>query len=381
MAGIPSPKAAEIMRGLRGLRALAAAIILATPALADQAQVPQSQAEITLSFAPVVKRAAPAVVNVYTRKTVRRRNPFAGDPFFERFFEEFGGRGSGRRIQNSLGSGVILTAEGYVVTNNHVVGGADEVRVVLSDKREFDAEIVFADEESDIALLRLPGASGLPVLELRDSDRLEVGDLVLAIGNPFGVGQTVTSGIVSALARSGGAGRRRGDGYFIQTDAAVNPGNSGGALVDMAGRLVGVNTAILTRSGGSNGIGFAIPANLVRQALASALDGQTSLARPWAGIIGQSVTADLAEGLGLSAPSGVVIADMHPQSPLAAAGLRVGDVIVAFAGHPVDALEEFFFRMAEIGVGGEAEIEYIRRGERLRAAMPLQPAPASLRRN
>lgn len=371
------------------MRAAAAALacFALAPLAATEAQtVPQSQAEITLSFAPVVKKAAPAVVNVFTRKTVQRRNPFAGDPFFERFFREFGGVGSGRRMQNSLGSGVILTDDGFVVTNTHVVGGADEVRVVLSDKREFEAEIVFADQQSDLALLKLAGAGGLPVLELRDSDTLEVGDLALAIGNPFGVGQTVTSGIVSALARTrtvgrGNEGRNAVGGYFIQTDAAVNPGNSGGALVDMAGRLVGVNTAILTRSGGSNGIGFAIPANLVRQALASALAGAKTLQRPWAGIIGQSVTAGIAEGLGLDTPSGVAIADIHPKSPLKAAGLMVADVIVAFEGQPVGSIEELFFRMAAVGVGGEAEVTYVRRGERRTARMALSPPPPELVRN
>lgn len=368
--------------GRRLIAAAALATIAAGPAPSTAQEVPRTQSEITLSFSPVVKRAAPAVVNVFSRKSVNARNPFEGDPFFERFFREFGGLGSGRRMQNSLGSGVILTNDGYVVTNNHVVGGADEVRVVLSDKREFEAEIAFADEQSDIALLKLDGASDLPVLELRDSDTLEVGDLVLAIGNPFGVGQTVTSGIISALARTqGGSEQGAIGGYFIQTDAAVNPGNSGGALVDMAGRLVGMNTAILTRSGGSNGIGFAVPANLVRQALASALDGATTLERPWAGIIGQSVTAEIADGLGLATPAGVAIADMHAESPLRASGLQPGDVIVAFDGQPAGSVEELFFRMAAVGVGGEAVVDYMRNGERRRARMALRPAPDSLVRN
>ncbi|MEM7270073.1 MAG: trypsin-like peptidase domain-containing protein [Pseudomonadota bacterium] len=356
------------------------ALVLSLIAVTAAAQqTPTSAAQIQLSFAPVVKQAAPAVVNVYTRTNVRRRNPFAGDPFFERFFRELD-RSRGRP-QTSLGSGVILTSNGYVVTNNHVVGGADEVRVVLNDKREFEADIVFADEQSDLAMVKLRGASGLPVLNLRDSDTLEVGDLVLAIGNPFGVGQTVTSGIVSALARSQ-ARRRRGQlgGYFIQTDAAVNPGNSGGALVDMAGNLVGVNTAILTRSGGSNGIGFAIPSDLVAQALELALQGETSLRRPWAGIIGQNVTAELAEGLGLASPDGVVIADIHPASPMLEAGLMVGDVIVAFEGQPVGSLEELAFRMAAMGTGGAAKVDFFRRGEPRSVSFQLRPAPASLRR-
>ena len=355
-----------------------AVLALAAPAQAQQA--PQTQTEITLSFSPVVKRAAPAVVNVFTRKNVQRRNPFAGDPFFERFFREFGGLGSGRQMQNSLGSGVILTTDGFVVTNNHVVGGADEIKVVLNNKDEYDADLVFADQQSDLALLKLRGASALPTLDLRDSETLEVGDLVLAIGNPFGVGQTVTSGIISALARSSGRGRRgQIGGYFIQTDAPVNPGNSGGALVDMAGRLVGVNTAILSRSGGSNGIGFAIPANLVRQALDLALSGERTLQRPWLGIIGQNVTSDLAEGLGLSSPNGVVIADIHPLSPLRDAGLKSGDVIVAFEGQDVSSLEELAFRMATMGTGGTAKFEYMRRGAVRTANVPLRPVPDSLR--
>lgn len=356
-----------------------AILSLAAPIQAQQ--VPKTQAEITLSFSPVVKRTAPAVVNVFTRKTIQRQTPFAGDPFFERFFREFGGLGSGRKMQNSLGSGVILTSDGYVVTNNHVVGGADEIRVVLNNKDEYDADLVFADQQSDLAILRLRGASNLPVLDLRDSETLEVGDLVLAIGNPFGVGQTVTSGIISALARSSGRGRRgQVGGYFIQTDAPVNPGNSGGALVDMSGRLVGVNTAILSRSGGSNGIGFAIPANLVRQALDLALSGERTLQRPWLGIIGQNVTSDLAEGLGLSSPNGVVIADMHPLSPLRDAGMKSGDVIITFEGQSVTSLEELAFRMATMGTGGTAKFDYIRRGSARSADVPLRPIPDSLRR-
>lgn len=355
---------------------LMAAVCLALAAPVAAQQVPRTQQEITLSFSPVVKRAAPAVVNVFTHRELRRRNPFEGDPFFERFFRDFGRQRGESRSQNSLGSGVILREDGFVVTNNHVVAGASEVRVVLSDRREFDAEVIFADEQSDIAILKLPDVGGLPVLELRQSDSLEVGDLVLAIGNPFGVGQTVTSGIISALARSSGVDRRTGiGGYFIQTDAAVNPGNSGGALVDMSGRLVGVNSAILTRSGGSNGIGFAIPADLVAQALDSALAGETSLPRPWAGIIGQSVTAELAAGLGLETPGGVIIADMHPASPLGAAGLVVGDVIVAFDERPIATIEELWFRMAAVGVGGAAKITYLHRGARKTAEMDLIRAP------
>jgi len=236
---------------------LLAGLLLGTAADAQTMKVPESQAEISLGFVPVVRQAAPAVVNIYTKKVIERRaSPFAGDPFFERFFGDLFPGGPGitrRRIENSLGSGVIVDPSGVVVSNYHVVGGADEITVILSDRREFEGRVILADQEADLAIVELDGASGLPSLELRDSDTLEVGELVLAIGNPFGVGQTVTSGIVSGLARSGAPGGRQ-TGYFIQTDAAINPGNSGGALVDMAGRLIGINTSILSRSVGSNGI-------------------------------------------------------------------------------------------------------------------------------
>jgi Do/DeqQ family serine protease len=347
-----------------------------SPARAEGRAVPESAARISLSFAPVVKKAAPAVVNIYTRKVVERRvSPFADDPFFRRFFGDmFRALPGRRRIENSLGSGVILDPSGIVVSNHHVVAGADEITVVLADRREFRGRVIFDDEESDLAVVRLEDASGLPALELRDSDTLEVGDLVLAIGNPFGVGQTVTSGIVSGLARSG-AGRRLQDGYFIQTDAAINPGNSGGALVDMQGRLVGVNTAILSRTGGSIGIGFAVPANLVARVVEAARSGQRELARPWLGLSGQAVTGDLAGALGLVRPRGVLIDALHPQSPLAEAGLEAGDVLLALGGQRVDSPRELEFRAATLGTGRRAELAYLRDGRRRTARLRLAPAP------
>jgi Do/DeqQ family serine protease len=367
---------------MRATAALAAALLAAglsvapEGAAAQERVVPSSAEEIRLSFAPVVKRASPAVVNVFTRKVVARRmSPFQGHPFFDQFFREFAAP-TRRRMENSLGSGVILRADGVVVTNAHVLEDAVEIRVALADRREFDADVLLFDRRSDLAVLKLRGAEDLPTLALRDSDTLEVGDLVLAIGNPFGVGQTVTSGIVSALERT--AGRRRGGGaggYFIQTDAAINPGNSGGALVDMQGRLVGVNTAILSRSGGSVGIGFAIPANLVRQAVESAERGERALARPWLGMRGQAVTAELADALGLDRPEGVIIAEMHPASPLRAAGLRPGDVVVALDGQPVESPEEFAFRLATLGVGGRATLDVLRDGAPARATFDLLPPP------
>lgn len=333
-------------------------------ALAQDARVvPQTQAEITLSFAPVVKQTAPAVVNIYTKKIVERRaSPFAGDPFFERFFNDMFPQGqSERRIENSLGSGVILDPAGIVVSNHHVVGEADEITIVLQDRREYSGKVILADEESDLAVVQLDGARDLPTLTLRDSDTLEVGDLVLAIGNPFGVGQTVTSGIISGLARSRGT-RGRGSGVFIQTDAAINPGNSGGALVDMQGRLVGVNTAILSRSGGSNGIGFAVPANLVATVVRSAQSGANALVRPWFGIDGQEVTGELADALDLDTPRGLVIEELHPESPLAEEGLRRGDVLLSFEGAPINTLQELEFRAATQGIGKKVEILYLRDG-------------------
>jgi S1-C subfamily serine protease len=257
-----------------------------------------------------------------------------------------------------------------------VIAGAVEIRVALADRREFDAEVMLADEASDLAVLKLRGADDLPTLDLRPADTLEVGDLVLAIGNPFGVGQTVTSGIVSAVDRVGG---RRGAGYFIQTDAAINPGNSGGALVDMEGRLVGVNTAILSRGGGSIGIGFAIPSDLVAQAVESALRGETRLVRPWAGVIGQGVDAGIAASLGLDRPAGVILAEIHPRSPFAEAGLRVGDVILSVEGAPVDTPQALAYRLAALGVGGTAEVRYLRRGAERSAEVALVPPPRDAR--
>lgn len=350
-----------------------ALLTLATPGTAET-RVPQSQSEISLGFAPVVKQAAPAVVNIYARIVREGRvNPLFSDPFFRDFF----GRGFNeprKRVQNSLGSGVILSADGYVVSNYHVVGTATEIRVVTTDRREYSAQVVLGDKESDIAILRLEQAEDLPFLRLRDSDHVEVGELALAIGNPFGVGQTVSSGIISGLARTGTAtGNARG--YFIQTDAAINPGNSGGALIDVNGDLIGINTSILTRSGGSNGIGFAIPANLVAEFLRQAQAGNDSFVSPWAGVAGQHMSADIAESLGLVIPLGVVISDMHDLSPLAKAGLRVGDVVTHVDGDEVNSPAEMKFRMSVAGVGGTSVLTRLRGEDRAEVEVALIKAP------
>ena len=271
-------------------------------------------AELRLSYAPVVQRVAPAVVNVYAAKVIQNRNPLFDDPIFRR--SSACRATAAAQVQRSLGSGVIVDPSGLIVTNVHVIEGADEVKVALADKREFEAEIVLKDKRSDLAVLRIKDAhESFPVLEFANSDALEVGDVVLAIGDPFGVGQTVTHGIVSALARTQvGITDYQ---FFIQTDAAINPGNSGGALVDLAGRLVGINTAIFSRSGGSQGIGFAIPANMVRVVVASAKSGGAAVKRPWLGAKLQAVTADIADSMGLKRPAGALVASVTPGGPAA----------------------------------------------------------------
>ncbi len=339
--------------------ALSATVQPGSAQVAEQA--PRARAEINLTFAPVVRKAAPAVVNVYSRRRVTRRySPFFDDPFFRRFF---GDRGFGvprERVQNSLGSGVLVSPDGLIVTNNHVIEGGTEVEVVLHDRREFSAEVLLTDERTDLAVLKIDaGDETLPFLQLADSDELEVGDLVLAIGNPFGVGQTVTSGIVSAVARTKlGIGDHQ---FFIQTDAAINPGNSGGALVDVAGRLVGVNTAIFSRSGGSHGIGFAIPSNMVRVIVESARAGGR-VARPWIGVDLQEVTSEIAESLGFQRPVGAIVTGLHPQSPLARAGIRRGDVLVAVDDREIGSPQELRYRVATKPIGDTITLSFWRDG-------------------
>jgi len=342
----------------------------------EAVRVPESQAEITLSFAPLVRETAPAVVNIYARviRQARARTPFMDDPFFERLFEGFGQPAP--RVQNSLGSGVILSADGIVVSNYHVVGQATDIRVVLNDGREYEARVLLGDRDSDLAILQIAGVSDLPFLPLRDSDSVEVGELTLAIGNPFGVGQTVSSGIVSGLARSGGS-NGRGAGYFIQTDAPINPGNSGGALIDMRGQLLGINTRILSRSGGSNGIGFAIPADLVAAFVKQARDGNDRFVRPWAGATGQAVDADLAETLGRDRPGGIMLAGLHPASPLAEAGFEVGDVVLAVDGAPVGSPGEMLFRMSVASDQDSASMTRLRDGAEDELTVALIPPPDS----
>ena len=347
---------------------------VSTQALADQKLVPQSSSEIRLSYAPVVQDVAPAVVNIYTRRVIRQRRPsLFNDPFFERFFGETPFGLPRERMESSLGSGVIIEAGGIIVTNHHVIKGSDEITVVLADRREIEAEVIGTDEATDLAVLRVnAGNIPLPFVELGDSDGLEVGDLVLAIGNPFGVGQTVTSGIVSALART--SARLSEVGSFIQTDAAINPGNSGGALVTLDSKLIGVNTAIYSRGGGSIGIGFAIPSNLVRVVVDGIVSGGRAI-RPWVGARGQAVDQDIADSLELPRPMGVLINELHIKSPLNEAGLRVGDVIVAVDGHEVFDLQGLRFRFVTRPIGQTVTLSAVRQGRDIDVEVELIAPP------
>ena len=354
---------------------LAAVLVLAPPALAQSRKVPPPSREAAqFSFAPVVKKAAPAVVNVYVRGRGQVQNPLMDDPFFRRFFGDRFGLPQ-ERMQNSLGSGVIISPDGVVVTNTHVIkiGGQAEIKVVLADKREFDARVILADEKTDIAVLRLEGGTTtFDFIAFEDSDGLEVGDMVLAIGNPFGVGQTVTQGIVSALARSeiGQSDQQ----VFIQTDAAINPGNSGGALVDMSGRLVGINTAIFSRSGGSHGIGFAIPSNLVRVFADSAISGR-KLERPWLGAKLEALTRDVADKLGIERAAGAIVTRVTPNGPAASAGLQVGDVITSVDATEVADPRAVFYRLTTRGIGNLTRFDVVRKGRRVPLDVALKAAP------
>ena len=357
------------MRRILIMPLLALAVTL-TVASASAQTVPQDRTALTQSFAPLVEQVAPAVVNIYAKRMVRQRtNPLFDDPFFGRFFGDVFRRNRPKE-ERSLGSGVIMDGAGLVVTNHHVVADAEDITVVLNDRREFEARLVLSDEDTDLAVLSIkPEGGDLPFLRVRSSDTIRVGDIVLAIGNPFGVGQTVTSGIISGLARSQ-VTDSGGPQSFIQTDAAVNPGNSGGALVGVDGLLVGVNTAIFSRSGGSHGVGFAIPADLVAAVVQAARNG-TGLVRAWVGMEGQDLTA----GIGREKPGGVLVADLYPGGAAERAGLRLGDVVLRVNGRVVRDPAEMQFRIATLPTGGEADLTVWRRGETLALALPLEAAP------
>ena len=344
-------------------------------------QIPQSRAEVQLSFAPLVRDVAPAVVNIFTQATVsetRQVAPLFNDPFFKRFFGDLLPQQQTRqRKASSLGSGVIVDRDGTIVTNNHVIEGADQIKVVLHDRREFPAKLVLADPKTDLAVLTIDtGGERMPHVKMRDSDDVEVGDLVLAVGNPFGVGQTVTMGIVSALARTNVG--ITDYSFFIQTDASINPGNSGGALVGVDGKLIGINTAIFTnnkrgKTGGSVGIGFAVPSNMVATVLRAAEDGK--VVRPWLGARTQEVTSEIASGLSLARPVGALISEIHPEGPAAKAGLRSGDVVTAIDGREILDPGALNYRIGTRAPGESVSVELLRGGRVLTANLGLQAPP------
>ncbi|EJF80952.1 DegQ family serine endoprotease [Bartonella doshiae] len=337
------------------------------------AQIPQTRQELTLSFAPLVKKTIPSVVNIYAARQIRARSPFEGDPFFEQFFGRFQ-NSRPLRTQSSLGSGVIVDVRGLIVTNYHVIKDADEIKVALSDGREFESKVLLRDEATDIAILEInSNGAQFPILSLGNSDAVEVGDLVLAIGNPFGVGQTVTSGIVSAQARTR-VGISDFD-FFIQTDAAINPGNSGGALIDMKGQLIGINTAIYSRSGGSVGIGFAIPANLVKVMLDTVKRGGKYFVPPYIGASFQRVTPDIAGGLGLERPYGALVIEVNKEGPAAKSGLQVGDVILRVEGMRVDSPDSLGYRLMTADIGHSIALEYLRNGKMFKTEITITSVP------
>jgi Do/DeqQ family serine protease len=346
---------------------LPAAALRAQPAMPQAARAPASAAEMRLSFAPIVRRVAPAVVNVYSKRVVRTQL----DPFWAMF-----GRGIARaRVEQSLGSGSIVRSDGVILTNHHNIDGASEIRVVTADRREWPASVLLDDPRADLAILKIDTkGEALPAIAIDAQSAPQVGDLVLAIGDPFGVGQTVTNGIVSALARSDVG--INDYAFFIQTDAAINPGNSGGPLVDMAGDLIGVNTAIVSSSGASAGIGFAIPAAMAKQVVDAALSGGHSVVRPWLGARTQTLTDEMAKSFGLAAPIGVVVSDVWPGGPAARAGLKSGDVIQAIDGAPVDDEGVLTYRIATRRPGETVVLTVRRGGQTISPRLTVEPPPA-----
>ena len=362
---------------------LPAAVLARTGSGSPSRTVPPSREVLQLSFGPVVRQVAPAVVNIYTRRVVReegRSSPLFRDPFFRRFFgEDASNEGQRERVQSALGSGVLVRPEGIIVTNAHVIRDSEEITVALADRREFEAETIMTDAQTDVAILRIhPAGRPLPYLRFRDSDSVEVGDIVLAIGNPFGVGQTVTSGIVSALART--HVQATDYQFFIQTDAAINPGNSGGPLVTLDGRLLGISTAILSNAGSTAGIGFAIPSNIVRSVVDAALSRGT-IVRPWLGASGQAVTRAFAPSLGLDRPTGVMIERVFPGGPADKVGLRVGDVVLSVDGIEVFDEPGLTYRIATRREDEQVRLDIMREGIRMAIGIAVSRPPETPPRN
>jgi Do/DeqQ family serine protease len=340
----------------------------AQPAMPPPARAPVSASEMRLSFAPIVSRVAPAVVNVYSKRVVRAQV----DPFWSMF----AGGMARTRVEQSLGSGSIVRGDGVILTNHHNIDGAQEIRVVTADRREWAATVLLDDPRADLAILKVDTkGEALPAIAIDTQGSPQVGDLVLAIGDPFGVGQTVTNGIVSALARTDVGANDYA--FFIQTDAAINPGNSGGPLVDMNGDLIGVNTAIVSSSGASAGIGFAIPAVMAKQVIDTALNGGHAVVRPWLGAKTQTLTDEMARSFGLAAPVGVVVADIWPDGPAARAGLEGGDVIQAIDGAPVEDEGSLTYRIATRRPGETLVLTVRRAGRTLSRRLTVE-APAAV---
>ncbi len=349
---------------------------LSRPSPELQQATPLARHDGPVSYSEAVEKAAPAVVNIYSSRVVaREEHPLMSDPFFRQFFGD--DMPSQQRLLSSLGSGVIVSEDGYVLTNHHVINGADEIQVALRDGRETLAEVIGTDPESDLAVLRID-LDDLPVIQLSDTEDVAVGDIAMAIGNPFGVGQTVTMGIISATGRSHLGLSAYED--FIQTDAAINPGNSGGALINAEGSLVGINTAIFSRSGGSQGVGFAIPTRLARSILED-LVTQGRVIRGWLGIEAQEMTQDLAASFGLQAPRGVVISGVVPDGPAAQAGLRPGDVLLEVDGRPILDARTAMSDIAAIEPGASLPLTVVRGGETFKVDLEVgeRPLPTSLR--
>jgi serine protease DegQ len=344
------------------LVSVASPLLAALPVAVDGAPLP--------SLAPVLKEVTPSVVNIYTRTRVRVRSPLMEDPFFRRFFNV--PDAPRERISQSLGSGVIVDAEkGYVLTNNHVIARADEIAVGLKDGRSLEAKLIGTDPDTDLAVIQIP-AEGLTELQLADTDELQVGDFVVAVGNPFGLGQTVTSGIVSALGRTG----LRGLEYqnFIQTDASINPGNSGGALINLRGELVGINSAIFTPSGGNVGIGFAIPSSMARYVMDQLIEfGEVR--RGTLGVIVQDMTAELAGAFDMDAGKGVLVAEIAAESAADDADLQPGDVIVQMDKREINSIQDFYNAEGRLALGESLRLEYVRDGKTRKTKLVIQPVP------
>ncbi len=350
-----------------------------TPPTVDQRPIARELGGRT-SFAPIVKKVSPGVVKVFTTTTIRNTGYNAPDmeDFFRHFFgDQFPGRtprrGGGSQRQQAIGSGVIVPKDGYILTNNHVVDGADEIKVAMQDGREFNAKVIGRDPKTDVAVIKID-SKDLPAVSMADSDKVEVGDVVLAIGNPFGIGQTVTTGIVSATGRGGAIGLDYED--FIQTDAAINPGNSGGALVDADGRLIGINTAILSRSGGNQGIGFAIPVNLARDVMGDLIkDGRVT--RGYLGVMIQDLTPSLAKEFKLKDAKGALVSDVTPRSPAEKAGLKSGDLVLEINGKKVTDSRHLKLEVARVSPGTTVPVKIQREGSVRTLEVTVKELPGS----